>query len=141
MFGLRSDILQKEPRTADWLFDLLAKLGQEDDAYHATCLILMQYDDHGAAAADEIEPDPEGILEPGAEVVADEEESTAAPTSDQGQSVPDLPQVTILKDLTPANLSPSRFLNAMVTRVLGATPVNMHELARQRRVEAARRTT
>lgn len=37
------DILQKEPRTADWLFDLSAKLGQEEDAYHATCLVLMDY--------------------------------------------------------------------------------------------------
>lgn len=141
MFGLRSDILQKEPRTADWLFDLLAKLGQEDDAYHATCLILMQYDDDGAAPVDETESDPEGILEPGAEAVADEDDSAAASTSDQDQSVPELPKVTILKDLTPPNLSPSRFLNAMVTRVLGATPVNMHEQARQRRVEAVQRTT
>ena len=141
MFGLRSDILQKEPRTADWLFDLLAKLGQEDDAYHATCLILMQYDDDGAAPVDETESDPEGILEPGAEALADEDDSAAASTSDQDQSVPELPKVTILKELTPPNLSPSRFLNAMVTRVLGATPVNMHEQARQRRVEAVQRTT
>ena len=44
-FGLRSDILQKEPKTAEWLFDLLAKLGQEDDAYHATCLVMMEYAD------------------------------------------------------------------------------------------------
>lgn len=43
VFGLRSDILQKEPATAEWLFDLLAKLGREDDAYHATCLVLMEY--------------------------------------------------------------------------------------------------
>lgn len=141
MFGLRSDILQKEPRTADWLFDLLAKLGQEDDAYHATCLILMEYDDDGLAPADETEPEAEGILEPGAEPVADEEDSIAGPTSDQGQSVPKLPQVTVLNDLTPPHLSPSRFLTAMVTRVLGATPVNMHEQARQRRVEAAQQAT
>jgi hypothetical protein len=141
MFGLRSDILQKEPRTADWLFDLLAKLGQEDDAYHATCLILMQYDDDGAAPVDETESDPEGILEPGAEALADEDDSAAASTSDQDQSVPELPKVTILADLTPPNLSPSRFLNAMVTRVLGATPVNMHEQARQRRVDAVQWTT
>lgn len=43
VFGLRSDILDKEPATATWLFDLLAKLGKEDDAYHATCLVLMDY--------------------------------------------------------------------------------------------------
>jgi hypothetical protein len=35
VFGLRSDILRKEPKAAEWLFDLLIKLGREDDAYPA----------------------------------------------------------------------------------------------------------
>lgn len=66
LFGLRSDILEKEPRTAEWLFDLLIKLGQEDDAYHATALLLMDYADD-AAIPDASEPEAPGILEPGPE--------------------------------------------------------------------------
>jgi hypothetical protein len=133
-FGLRSDILQKEPKTADWLFDLLVKLGQEDDAYHATCLVLMEYADGAALPDADIEPPEAGILEPGAEA---EGEGEDAPASVRDITVDEdihcLPKVTILQDLTPPELAPGRFLGAMVTRVLKATPVNMHEEARQRR--------
>lgn len=60
VFGLRSDILQKEPDTAEWLIDLLEKLGREDDAYHATCLVMIEHDDAVAAEADGGE-DPENL--------------------------------------------------------------------------------
>jgi hypothetical protein len=137
VFGLRSDILHKEPKTADWLFDLLGKLGQEDDAYHATCLVLMDYAGEEVSSEDEAGPEPEGILEPGVDASGDDEESLAEiPEVAVEQMVAGLPKVTILQDRTPANLSPGRFLGAVISRVLGATPVNMHEVARQRRVEA-----
>lgn len=42
VFGLRSDILAKEPETAEWLIDLLGKLGREDDAYHSTALLMIE---------------------------------------------------------------------------------------------------
>lgn len=136
LFGLRSDILQKEPRTADWLFDLLAKLGQEDDAYHATCLILMDYDDE-AALPDGAPEIPDGILEPGPEPEAQAEvETPALPDVAVDAIVAALPAVSVLTAQTPANLCPGRFLTAMVTRVLAATPVNMHEEARRRRAAA-----
>lgn len=139
-FGLRSDILQKEPKTADWLFDLLAKLGQEDDAYHATCLVLMEYADDAAIAETASELPREGILEPGPE--PEEEAETVAisiPLTTIDQITERLPKVTILLSRTPAELLPSRFLAGMVTRVLNATPINMHEEARRRRYSAARR--
>lgn len=140
VFGLRSDILQKEPKTAEWLFDLLAKLGQEDDAYHATCLVLMEYADE--AAIPEEGPEPEGgILEPGPEPEEGEgEEDAPAPIPDAtvDQVIASLPAVTILKDQTLAELGPGRFLAAIVTRVLGATPVNMHEEARRRLANPSR---
>jgi len=41
LFGLRSTILQEEPDTAAWLLDQIEKLGREDDAYHATCVVLI----------------------------------------------------------------------------------------------------
>lgn len=139
-FGLRSDILQKEPKTADWLFDLLAKLGQEDDAYHATCLILMEYADDDALPDAEADPPEEGILEPGPEPEEEMEEVPASVPEDTiDQTIERLPKVTILADRTPAELSPSRFLAAVVTRVLKATPVNMHEEARRRRASPASR--
>lgn len=133
VFGLRSDILHKEPKTADWLFDLLAKLGQEDDAYHATCLVLMDYDDACAPADLSPEESEAGIPEPGPEDQADDERPASVGAREVGDAIKALPRVSILQDRTPGELSPGRFLAAMVTRVLAATPVNMHEAARHRR--------
>ena len=130
VFGLRSDILQQEPDTADWLFDLLAKLGQEDDAYHATCLVLMEYGDSVAIVDSGEETPVAAIPEPGPE---EGEELAPAAEFDVDRVIGNLPLVRILKEKTPVELAPSRFLAAMVTRVLAATPVNMHKEARRRR--------
>ncbi|MBB3135949.1 hypothetical protein FHS26_003696 [Rhizobium pisi] len=135
LFGLRSDILEKEPKTAEWLFDLLAKLGREDDAYHSTCLVLMDYSsDQALPVAVEEEPS-EGILEPGPQPITDPAEDEIAHLADSTVEniVKTLPKVSILENQTPDDLSPARFLTSLVTRVLAATPVNMHEEARRRR--------
>lgn len=129
VFGLRSDILIKEPNTAEWLFDLLVKLGREDDAYHATCLVLMDYSDD--PVPDTGDDDVDGILEPGPE--PDEDEVLESEDEALSEVIKGLPQVTILSDQTPAALAPGRFLAAMVERVLDTTPVNMHVEARHRR--------
>lgn len=135
VFGLRSDILHKEPSTAEWLFDLLAKLGQEDDAYHATGLVLMEYGE-GVELVDNGEEDTVDVTaEPGAE--PEEEVAAAADDDDVDQTIARLPAVRILLEQTPDELQPGRFLAAMVDRVLGATPVTMHKLARERRAQAA----
>lgn len=132
-FGLRSDILLKEPKTAEWLFDLLAKLGQEDDAYHATCLVLIEYADRVALPGPDLE-EPAGILEPGLEDdVGEGVMEPNLPDDALKAVIASLPLVTILADQIPDILSPGRFLNQMVMRVLSATPVNMHESARKRR--------
>lgn len=133
VFGLRSDILQKEPKTALWLFDLLGKLGREDDAYHATCLILMEYSGDVASPEAESGLDSTEIPDPGPE--SEEEEEVAAgsiPEDIINQTIENLPKVRIVKEHTPVNLVPGLFLTAMVTRVLDTTPVNMHEEARAR---------
>jgi len=135
LFGLRSDILEKEPKTAEWLFDLLAKLGREDDAYHSTCLVLMEYSsDPVLPAADEEEP-TDGILEPGPQPITDPAEAEIAHLAESTVKsiVKALPKVSILEERTPDELSPARFLTSLVTRVLATTPVNMHEEARRRR--------
>ena len=134
VFGLRSDILQKEPRTAEWLFDLLAKLGQEDDAYHSTCLILMEYADDGALPDGSAESDASGILEPGPNPQDDGTDvlPTISGTAIE-QTICGLPKVIIRSDATPLELAPARFMAEMVNRVLRTTPVNMHSEARRRR--------
>ncbi|MEM5403754.1 hypothetical protein [Paraburkholderia unamae] len=132
VFGLRSDILQKEPKTAAWLFDLLAKLGQEDDAYHATCLILMDYSDDTAIPDSGEDRHAEGLPEHGLAPENEEDVPVPIPTFDVDQEIARLPKVTILETATPENLSPGRFLEAMVNRVLAATPVDVHEEARDR---------
>lgn len=135
-FGLRSDILHKEPKTAEWIFDLLTKLGQEDDAYHATCLILMDYADQGGDG-DTAPEQPEGIHNAGLEPDPSLQDVTPAlPKATAAEIVARLPKVTVLTDKIPEILSPGRFLTMMVTRVLAATPVNMHEEARARRKAA-----
>jgi hypothetical protein len=77
-----------------------------------------------------------GILDPGPEPAAQEEVPAAISKAKIEGIVAALPKVTILQDRTPPELAPARFLAAMVTRVLGATPVNMHEEARRRRTSA-----
>jgi len=138
VFGLRSDILQKEAATAEWLFDLLGKLGREDDAYHATCLVLMEYGNDEAIPETGEEPPVTALPEPGREV---DDENAPAPALDAivDQDIAQLPKVKILSEQIPEELAPARFLAAMVTRVLGATPVNMHKEARARRSSPALR--
>lgn len=139
LFGLRSDIFEREPKTADWLFDQLAKLGREDDAYHATCVVLMEY-------SSAVAPPPEEEAEPpatemlgsgpdaeGGEAQNEEEAPAPIPEATVEQVVATLPAVTILSEKTPAELAPGRFLASIVTRVLETTPINMHEEARRRR--------
>lgn len=134
-FGLRSDILETDYATAEWLFDLLAKLGQEDDAYHATCLVLMKYADSVAVEDDGEEPPEAIVLEPGPEP---EQGEPPAVDDDTDRVIAKLPPVEILFERTPEILAPGRFLEIMVARVLGATPVTMHREARKRRADAAK---
>jgi hypothetical protein len=133
VFGLRSDILQQEPKTAAWLFDLLAKLGREDDAYHATCLVLMEYSDDAEIPDSGEARHAEGLPEHGLASENEEDVPAPIPNLEVDREIERLPKVRILEGETPEDLSPARFLAAMVARVLGATPVDVHEEARSRR--------
>lgn len=133
VFGLRSDILQKESSVAEWLFDLLAKLGREDDAYHATCLVLMEYEGNVAIESVGGEVSAEGVPEPGPELEDEADAPVRVPLAVVDGEIALLPKVTIRSDKTPEELAPGRFLAAMIARVLDATPVNMHKEARRRR--------
>ncbi len=134
VLALRSDILSKEPDTAEWLMDLLGKLGREDDAYHATCLIMLEYDDAVAIPGDSGE-DPENPLvaagiDPNPE---SDQDLVPVPESEVERALASLPTVLVRHDAIPAGLSPARFLGLMVDRVLDATPINLHVEARLRR--------
>ena len=139
VFGLRSDILQKEPKTAAWLFDLLAKLGREDDAYHATCLVLMEYSDDTGIPDTGEDRHAEGVPEHGLASASDDDLPASTPDLEADREIAQLPKVTILEEQTPADLEPGRFLEAMVTRVLSTTPVDVHEEARRRRASPVQR--
>ncbi|PZX11787.1 hypothetical protein LX81_03864 [Palleronia aestuarii] len=133
LFGLRSTILHEEPDTAAWLLDQIGKLGREDDAYHSTCVVLIEYGDEVAAADDGSEPEDE-IEDPG----PDEDDNALPETDAKGeavaQAVASLPAVEILTDNVPDYLDPAGFLAKLVTHVLSNTPVNMHVEARHRRI-------
>ncbi|WP_231121288.1 hypothetical protein [Motilibacter peucedani] len=139
-FGLRTDIFTKEPETADWLLDLLAKLGREEDAYRATCVILMDYG-QDVTLPDDAEGSDDGEDRSAAaglvDQPAEEEEPVEVPRSQVEQQLAELPPVRIDHDRTPASLSPATFLATLVEHVLDQTPVNMHRGARLRRRDAA----
>jgi len=78
------------------------------------------------------EPPVTALPEPGHEL---EDDNVPAPALEAivDQDIAQLPKVKILNEQIPGELAPGRFLAAMVTRVLNATPVNMHKEARRRR--------
>lgn len=143
VYGLRSTILEKEKDKADWLIDLLQKLGREDDAYHAVTLIMMEYSDAVAVkeSADDLDPGEDAML--GAGISGglgedwgdpDDEElfHEAVETSAVQDALANLPAVKIAHEEVPEALQPSRFFQLVVGRVLDATPINMHVAARER---------
>lgn len=129
VYGLRSTILTSEPDKAEWLIDLLGKLGTEDDAYHAVALIMIDYDTEAPAEqneADSVEnADPDALFD-----IVDVE--TAAVDA----AVAALPDIVIRHETVPAQLQPARFLATMISRVVDTTPVTRHREARRRRNSA-----
>ncbi|MEN2742712.1 hypothetical protein ABCS02_33470 [Microbacterium sp. X-17] len=135
LIALRSDILTKEPLVFDWLSDLVGKLGREDDAYHATCLVLMDYGDDLALAEEEgDDEEPEDPLaDAGVEIEHDDYDLEPVPRSDVELAVAALPAVAVRDELVESPLRRGVFLASLVERTLDATPVNLHREARSRR--------
>lgn len=141
LYGLRSTILTKEEETARWLIDLLQKLGREDDAYHATCLLMIDYDDSVAVLeSPDVADQGDDALEAAGlvtEVAAENDEpAEEVHVGEVEAALAALPEVHILHHEVPEQLQPSRFLQIMVDRVLDATPVNVHKEARKLRTHA-----
>jgi hypothetical protein len=135
LIALRSDIVTKEPLILDWLKDLVGKLGQEDDAYHATSLLLMEYGDDLVIDDDHDEEEPVNPLaEAGAEPESDGDgDVEEVPSNEVNAALAEIPSVVIREDLVELNLRVSPFIATIVDRALDGTPITLHKDARIRR--------
>jgi hypothetical protein len=133
VYGLRSTIFSEEPEKAEWLIDLLQKLGREDDAYHAVSLLIIEYDDeHAMEAGSEDQGDREDPLLAAGIEEGSEESSEAVEEHEVEAALKNLPRVELGVERVPSDLQPGRFFSEMIQRVIDATPVTMHKGARQR---------
>ncbi|MBT2486393.1 MULTISPECIES: hypothetical protein [unclassified Microbacterium] len=140
VYGLRSTIFDESPDKAEWLIDLLQKLGREDDAYHAVSLIVIEYGPHLAVdeTADD-EGDGEDPLVEAGVIETDEADGGQEEYIEQSEidiALATLPVVELPWERVPVDLRPDRFIAEMIRRVIDATPVNLHKNARARRAEA-----
>lgn len=131
VFCLRSTAFTDAPRVADWIIDLLAKLGREDDAYDSVALIVPSYDGPGqdgdgteeaaeTAAAAGLIPPPE--FEPPS--------ADSAVADSLFERLLAHPPVRLLREKVPAELDPDRFLGRTVRHVLDHSPITRHGGAR-----------
>jgi hypothetical protein len=132
LIALRSDIGTNEPLILEWLKDLVGKLGQEDDAYHATSLLLMEYGDGLVNDDENDEEEPDNPLaEVGAEsVTSGGDDVEEVPSDEVEAALAGLPRVTIREDLVDSNLQIAPFIATIVNRALDGTPINPHKAAR-----------
>jgi hypothetical protein len=140
VYGLRSTALSSANlATAEWIIDLLGKLGREDDAYDAVALLIPEWPDGDSPATEQDDEDDENPLvaagvEPAAE--GDEEQlPLELPVSELEQRLAALPDVTLRTDAVPRHLSPDVFFATVVNRVLDNCPITFHTEARRRRRE------
>lgn len=131
LYGLRSTILTAEPEKAEWLIDLLQKLGQEDDAYHAVALVMIDFD--GQVSADDGDGD-DALIAAGVEAADMLFDIVDVETAAVDEALAALPDIVLRHETVPAALQPGRFLELMVSRVLATTPVTRHREARRRKV-------
>ncbi|WP_411700465.1 hypothetical protein [Conyzicola sp.] len=128
VYAIRSTVLDQKPNLsrvgwADWLIDLIRKLGREEDAYHSTCYLVLEWD----KSVEVLEP-----VDTTAEAqVGDDEDEILAPLDlEITNAIRDLPVVTVRFDAMPPDLRPDVFLSNIIGRVLDNTPVELHSTAR-----------
>ncbi|MDR7358921.1 hypothetical protein [Paeniglutamicibacter sulfureus] len=138
VYGLRSTILDEAPDTAEWIIDLLHKLGNEDDAYHAVGLLMIDYSNDVAVPEghDNADEGDDPLVAAGVQ----EEDEPEAPESTDAFNAEEIlakiPPVNLLFDERAEDIHPARFMATMVQRVLATTPVNRHKEARRRMKDA-----
>lgn len=128
VFGLGAPAVREKPGPAIKMLDLLSKLSDEDDAYDAVALLLIDYDPDLPAL-----DTPDDFLQ-------------AAKTSDHmhyavAAQIDRAPKVEVMTELVepefslivPAELHAGTALRTLVDHVLRVTPVTYHSEARVRR--------
>lgn len=129
-YSLSAIALESEADIAEWLIDLLIKLGREDDAYDAVALVLPDL----ARSQEPRDPEPEedagpieaGVVDPGAGLVA-------VGSGEVTINIDDLAPVALCRDDVPTELDPGRFFEVMINRILDNSPINFHTNARAKR--------
>lgn len=136
LYGLRSTALTEEPDKAEWLKDLLAKLGREEDAYDAVALVVPEWTIEAAAVVETGEPPGENAFV--AAGLADDDYDDSAGDAqlsldrlDLEEMLAALPSVLIRTDAVPSELGTGRFFDVLVRRVLDNCPINFHQRARE----------
>jgi hypothetical protein len=139
LIALRSDVRDNERFVFEWLTDMVGKLGQEDDAYHATSLMLMEYGDDVAIEDEGDEEEPEDPLAvPGPAIESDgDEEIEEVPADEVEAALAGLPVVTIREEHVAAHLRVAPFIEGIVNRTLDSTPITLHIDARKLRNSAS----
>lgn len=141
VYALSAVALEREPDIAEWLIDLLGKLGREDDAYHAVALLLPDLTPETEAPGED-EGEEAGPLEPGATDGTEPQDGSgdqASPIESElvrrlaQHDVTAMPKVGLRHTDVPAELSPGRFFQVMCDRVLNNSPINFHREPRSRR--------
>lgn len=127
-YSLSAIALETEADTAEWLIDLLIKLGREDDAYDAVALILPDL----AKSQEPADPEPEGEDGSIEAAAVETPEATAADGTAETVDVDDAAPVSLYRDGVPDELDPGRFFTVMVNRILNNSPINFHSEARAR---------
>jgi hypothetical protein len=155
-YALNAHAFVSESDKADWMVDLLIKLGREEDAYDAVMLIVPDYSDAAPPPIDEDidEPEEDPFATPGAAEDPDLEPALLGladieppPGGDggggkasqsEGQSEGEgdedrlarTPRVVLRRDLVPPEVDPGRFFEVVITKVFDNSPVNYHREAR-----------
>jgi hypothetical protein len=138
VFSLNANAFVEAPRVADWILDLLAKLGREDDAYDAVALVVPRYPTRPKETAEK-GPEEEA-LEPDAAVVQVEllppteegENSVASTRSDSlFERLRSAPAVDLALEKVPDDLAPARFLEHVIRHVMDNSPITRHDAARR----------
>jgi hypothetical protein len=111
VFAVRSTILDGSARSFTQLIDVVTKLGQEEDAYHSTSLLVIEYAD--------------------ADVIVDPPDTSSVAGLDA--AIAELPAFALRWDAMQEHLRPDTFLMKIINRVLDVTPNDYHVEARRRR--------
>ena len=111
VFAVRSTILDGSDRAFTQLVDVLTKLGQEEDAYHSTSLLVIEYAD--------------------SDVIVDPPDTSSFQSLDA--AIAELPDFALRWDRMQTHLRPDTFLAKIINRVLDVTPNDYHVEARRRR--------